>query len=1334
MASLFEPITEEKKSLFEPIENGADAFKQSLFEPISDKPSLFEPISLSQQNGEDVLDKIIAAEKKKVEEAHFKPTPQAEANLQQAIQHPVRSLFQPLSVTAGGESVQEVANASPTAKPAGTFLGDAEYFARGVGAGVADMVQTPVNYIPIPGAKYLGKIPVAGTTLGEIATKAKIGKGFAQDVKYLAAAGKAAQGGVVMPELNAVAEKIIKAGGGEPMKSAKGSIMSGAPQEGKFEAIGAKVLFNDPDPRFQSTMALPIEDLSPQNVAKAIANKRKEIIEGQNFNPDKYVAEQVVKRESARNQDEILGTNENLTKFYKEAKSKLVDFAAPIEDVLRTAQKKGKYIVRPEAHITNQIDRVLRAPTIAGQFAKDNGLVDVIKNVDNLNNLDQYMIAKHAQTVKTNGIKTGRNSIADAKLVEAFAPRYEKYAQVVTNYSRKLLDYSVDSGLINKELADTLKIKYPNYVPLNRIFTELEKVGGGGGSKAIASLSRQTIVQRLKGSDREVESPVASLLLKTNDAFKQGEKNKAAQMLVNYKDLPDNPFQIKEIKPKIVPVGVVTHKAAVDAAYVKKVGDLAQSLGAKVITTGQPGRALGYFHHAGNVIERKFSTPEEVISHEAGHFFDKKYGLKKRFYRRGVNKPIGDEMMKFVEDQGQSVSRANSPSERFAHSFEWWLSNRALAEKDIPLFSAKIKQIIAETPELKPLIDIRPTPGLSLERMKETVYGPSAFEPKEPHISVLVKGEKKFFATTPEVAQAAKSLGVQELNVLGKIFALPVRIARVGITGINTPFVAANIAKDQVTGIINSKNALRTSIANPAVFFKALTEAVGHGKVYEEMARQGALGTSFDISRNQPLLTIGKIRSGRSVPAKIAYTVRHPGELLRAVENIIGRSEELTRIQQFEGTKRAMLAKGMSMNGANIEAARAARENTVNFARRGEWGTVLNSAFLYINANIQGTRTFVRNFSERPAATVTKMALVVFTPVAIATAWNLSDPKRKAAYEDIGEADKENNIIIIPPDPVKRPDGTWNVIKIPLSQEINNIAGLARKPIEQAYNLDPMVANDIIKAFAGTISPINPTVNSAISTLTPQAIKPTLEAVTNKNFFFGSKIVPQSLERLSPELQVKPHTSGTARQIGKILHASPLKVEAFINGTFGGVSSQVLHASDIVLAGFNIIPRDQIGGKSVIKAITDRFTSVRGGHLDDKANEELQKIIQRHADDSFRLKQEAEILYADLKNRPPAEANKIALGIKKVNPSKFEKLKDVISAEKKNLDYNDRLMLQLPIGNGNRALFIWKNLKAFKTTQDKNAYIASLKAKGIVSDKVMEQLKYFKNNNIPSLP
>lgn len=871
----------------------------------------------------------------------------------------------------------------------------------------------------------------------------------------------------------------------------------------------------------------------------------------QDFNPDKYVQEMVASREGARVAGKP-GVIARTKSVLSDIKAKLVDFTAPIEDVLRKATKENDIKLLPSEDIHNQIDRVLRAPTLAGQFAKDHGIIEVIRKIDNPDALDQYLIAKHAVELDERGIKTGRNIPKDQALIDAYASKYEAPSQIVSGYAEKLLDYSVQTGLISKELAAGLKARYPDYVPFSRVFNELEKANGYG-TNAVASLSKQTAVQKIIGSEREIESPLRSLLSKTNDVFKQGEKNVAGKLLAGYEKLPGNPFELKELKGG--------------------------------------------------------ETAPHTIS-----FFD--------------------------------------------------------------------------------------------------------------------KGEKRVFSTTKEIAQAAKSLNVQQLNILGKILAFPTRIARLGITGINLPFVGANLAKDQISAFINSNHGLRTSIANPVNFVRGLFSAVAHDGLYQEMVRAGGAGTSFDIARNQVENTFASVRGETKIPftnktidSKILYTVTHPGELLRAVENIINRGEEATRIQQYRGTKEALKAQGLPESEAIIGGARGAREGTVNFARRGEWGAVLNNAFLYLNAGIQGTRTLLGNLRDKPIATSAKIAVSAMFPVAVATAWNLKDPERRAAYEDIAEYEKENNIIIIPPNPTKDANGKWNVIKIPLSQEINNIVGLARKPIEQAAGLDPLKFGDFAQALLGTISPVAPTKGSLLSTAVPQAIKPTIEGITNQSLFTGFPQVPKSLEGLPNDQQVKEDTSGTVRIIANKLNLSPIKVQEWIKGTFGGVGSQALNAVDQALAQGGVIPKDEIGGQSVLDGITARFGKASGGQQDQKAVSELQTLVQSQAGDRYDLKLEAQKLDRALAAMPKEAANAKVAEIKQNNPQLFAKLQDVVEQRKLNLDYSEKLMLQLGVSNGARAKYVNSQILKLPDSETRNAYLQELIDKKIVTEGVLEQLK-----------
>jgi len=941
-----------------------------------------------------------------------------------------------------------------------------------------------------------------------------------------------------------------------------------------------------------------------EETISAIEQVKKSSLDESVLQASDYVKQMVKVREAERVAD-TPGLLAKTKSFLASTKAKLVDFAAPIEDVLASTLKKSKMSLLPENNIKNQIDRVLRSPTLAGQFAEDGGIVDVLKKVSNPDALDQYLIAKHAIELDTRGITTGRDLAKDANLIKVLGPEYEQYAKTVSTYSQRLLDYTTESGLISKETADMLKARYPDYVPFDRVFSEMEKAGGiTPATKGVASLSKQTVVQTIKGSERAIESPLESLLAKTNDAFKQGEKNIAGRLLASYEKLPGNPFELvplrttenvikrielyseaKDLKPLQRKAGEILARNTKELSKLKTEVNNLNKQGLKEYLKAKPQSSLPTKVSSTQI--KNIPAKEDIVA------FDK-YDIPTRMIREGSPEK------NIVTDTLVVLNRKEAKA-----YIEELIQNR-----NIDLEAIK-RKIATRDPKVVSLID-------QVSKMREEFLGikelrggiidearllRDAESKGKSTITFFDNGVKNIFETTPEVAAAAKALNVQQLNVLGKILAFPIRVAKVGITGINPSFIAANLARDQVGAFVNADKGLRSSLLNPSNFVRSLFSAVAHDDLYKEMIRAGGGGTSFDLYRNQVGTTVKQIRATRTPLRAAFYTVTHPGQLLRAVENIVGRAEELTRIQQYRGTKEALISKGMDVKNAGIEGARMAREASVNFARRGEWGAVLNNAFLYLNAGIQGSRTLVRNLKDKPVQTATKIVVSTMVPMAVATAWNLSDPERKKIYDDIPEYEKENNFIYIPDGATKDDRGRWNVIKIPISQNINNLLNMVRRPIEASHGLDPVGFGDFAKSIIGTVSPVAPTKGSIFSTLTPQAIKPTLEGYMNKSIFTNVPQVSQGLERLPIDKQIKPGTSATAVQIGNTLNISPIKVQEWIKGTFGGSGLQALNFVDKVQAKLGNITPEQIGGQDVLEAITARFVKAQGGAI---ANQEYE--------------------------------------------------------------------------------------------------------------------------------
>lgn len=714
-------------------------------------------------------------------------------------------------------------------------------------------------------------------------------------------------------------------------------------------------------------------------------------------------------------------------KFITDFRAKMADTAAPITDPITRLERKKVLQMLPSQDVRYKIPLVYRSGDQAVMFARDNGLVDVMQNVKNQDAFNQYLIAQQAKDVAKAGFNTGRNAKMDEQLIKELGPQYEKQAQAIYGYANKLLDKGVEDGLWSKELVSQLRKKYPRYVPLQRIFNEIDKaIPQNTATGGIASLSKQTAVQKLKGSAREIQNPLESLLLKTDTVFSQGARNDVARTLASYEKLPGNPWGLKEVK------------------------------------------------------------------------------------------------------DGVSA----------AHTF-----------------------------------------------------------------SFIDNGVKRTFQATPEVVDAAKSLDRQQFNILEKVLAGGTRALKLGATGANVPFVASNIAKDQLTAPLLAKKA----VLNPKYFIKGLASAVKHDALYDEWVRAGAGGTSFDISRAAPELSVAKLTSAKGAGTSAKYIARNPKEWLRAVEDLVGRSEEVTRIQQYAGTKASLLKQGRTLEDATILAADASRNNTLDFIKNGSWAKIFNSVIPYFSAAIRGGETYTRRLLDNPAKTLAKTAITSFLPLATVLAWNMNSPEKRKVYEDIKDYEKDNNFIIIPDNPTKDENGRWNVIKIPMSQSVSKIASPLRKELESFYGYDQATFADIASGLIGQTTGLdaqNP------SQFVPQLIKTPLETSLNKNLYTGSDIVPDYLpdpkrpgktissKELAPAQQVRQNTSGTARLLAKPFNLSPLFAEQGIRTSFGGVGSQALNASDRMLALLGIVPQTQVGGRSIGSDIQYRFSKASGGNLD----------------------------------------------------------------------------------------------------------------------------------------
>lgn len=676
-----------------------------------------------------------------------------------------------------------------------------------------------------------------------------------------------------------------------------------------------------------------------------------------------------------------------------------IDSLAPAEDRFSQAVKDGKISQETLEKILVNNGKSLRAGTRANQDLIDSGLVDLIHKMPkkDYDNLGQVLIARHSDDLRANGIETGRKPETDAAILKKYGKQYEKQVEQFKKSTDFVLDESVKSGLISKDTAKLLRKKYPNYVPMNRVFDEMEATGSFG-SNQVANLGQQTVVRKIKGSKRVVENPMESMIEKVQAMSRQSLRNEAATSWVD---------------------------------TLKELGEA------------------------------------ELI--------------------KGDKKP-----------------------------------------------------------------------------------GDSA-------ISIFRNGTKETYKVDPVMEQAAKGLTKEQMGVINNAARKVSRVFKTGTTGVNLPFIMTNLARDQQTALLNMHKGEREVFTQLP---KTIMETLGHGKLYDEAVKQGAVSTSFDMTKPNLKRTAENIRKkGASLGA------------FERIEDVIGRSEEFTRIQQYAATKKYWLKKGLSEEQAMNKATLAAQQNSADFSRSGDLGQIINAWLPYTNAGVQGTRAYLRAAYKNPQRYAVKAGALLVMPTIATTLYNTGTDERKAIYDDISDQDKMSSTIIVTPWAKKNEEGRWEgLIKVPKPPGISALLYPVEKGVASMRGLDPVGFNDIAKGILGFASPLGDSPNAAVSTITPQPIKPAVESIVNRDFFTGRDIVPRWLQNKPKSDQAYDYTSGTSRGIASATGQSPLSIEHLIRGYTGEVGLQGLNLSDNILNRLGVIPKEQIGGRSVTSGFSRRFT------------------------------------------------------------------------------------------------------------------------------------------------
>lgn len=126
-----------------------------------------------------------------------------------------------------------------------------------------------------------------------------------------------------------------------------------------------------------------------------------------------------------------------------------------------------------------------------------------------------------------------------------------------TEYTRRILQNLVDSGLISQDSYNEMVDNRPNYLPLDRVFEETDNFAGIP-NQSTAFTDIDTTLRMRRGSNREIQDIDKSIIKNTARILDAAARNRVGLALTQYAEVLPNKVQRVMADPKNPPKGTVT--------------------------------------------------------------------------------------------------------------------------------------------------------------------------------------------------------------------------------------------------------------------------------------------------------------------------------------------------------------------------------------------------------------------------------------------------------------------------------------------------------------------------------------------------------------------------------------------------------------------------------------------------------------------------------------------------------------------------------------------------------------------------------------------------------
>jgi len=389
-------------------------------------------------------------------------------------------------------------------------------------------------------------------------------------------------------------------------------------------------------------------------------------------------------------------------------------------------------------------------------------------------------------------------------------------------------------------------------------------------------------------------------------------------------------------------------------------------------------------------------------------------------------------------------------------------------------------------------------------------------------LSLKVDGKPVYVRINDEpLARAMTGMGTEQTGAIVRGMATVNRYLSVVNTTLVPEFVLSNFARDLQTAMVNVQGLKGLTKEQSSGLARDILKgtakaAVGvwkgeHGgtgefaKYYQEYkANGGQIGffSMKDAEQAQNRLN----RAIQSFDPKVASTTlryaKAAGDFIMDCNQSV---ENATRLSTYT----ALRKRGVSAQ----QAAMVARDITVDFNLKGEWGGVVNALWLFSNASIQGTARLAKALKDSPKVRAIAAGIIA-TSFANAEFNRLAggqDPDDKEnRYDKVPNSEKQRNMIFMG----VGDEGQHVTIPIPYGYNVFWAIGQAASTAIHSENGATKGTALVADAIANSFNPLGGTTGTIWQTVMPTIGRLPLDLALNKDWR-GQPIMPES--RYGPE-------------------------------------------------------------------------------------------------------------------------------------------------------------------------------------------------------------------------